>query len=379
MSEPVNPVNPGFEESKVAPTPITEGQPSQSAPESPLILNVYQAAYLNKLLASKNIRVEPNDIVKRRSTNPNKKKKKLPKPTYEFSGLEQSQDSTDPSLLRRTSQREKKPTKIQDLGYEPKSGKITRKQLIQECESILKMMQDDMVVDYDLSPWANQFDQVTRKLREGNYKSTYFFGLDVRNIFPKLWDKFSNNHEAYQRVQTLAKDFEAKFKPLDNKNLKDVKHPESQTPKSAGQRNDYVKGNSPNAGAAKKVQQKAMSNAQKNELTKKVRSLSLQHLRGISTVLGDYFSQKKNSITFDINKLPPAICHKLEKYVNDCLSEGKKQTQPLPVPQQPVVPQQSAPVARPPPNGIDSDSDSDSSESSISSQDEGAQIPASRP
>lgn len=88
MSEPANQPNLAYEESKVAPATLPVGQEPESPSISPLVLNVYQAAYLNKLLASKNIWVEPNDIVKRRSTNPNKKKKKLAKPTYEFSGMD---------------------------------------------------------------------------------------------------------------------------------------------------------------------------------------------------------------------------------------------------------------------------------------------------
>jgi hypothetical protein len=57
-----------FEEEKTIPHTTLE--------ERSFSVNVYQAAIINKLLASLGVRAEQFDIVKKRSTNPKKSKKR---------------------------------------------------------------------------------------------------------------------------------------------------------------------------------------------------------------------------------------------------------------------------------------------------------------
>ena len=103
-------------------------------------MNTYQAAHINKALATFGIRLEPFDQVKKRSTKPKPKPKQKPKPvkpdTYYYEDLE-SQNLADPELGAggRRSNRVSKPNKKSDLGYEEpkKSSKSGGKDYIKKC------------------------------------------------------------------------------------------------------------------------------------------------------------------------------------------------------------------------------------------------------
>ena len=60
-----------------------------------------------------------------------------------------------------------------------------------------------------------------------------------------------------------------------------------------------------------------MFNAQKNQLSKKIRALSPKSLRGILSIVKGSQPQKNGVVQIDINKLPNPVLHKLDQYVKD--------------------------------------------------------------
>ena len=80
-----------------------------------------------------------------------------------------------------------------------------------------------------------------------------------------------------------------------------------------------------------------MSDEEKKELSRSIRNLNAQQLKGIISIVRDMFPEKDGMLEFDIDTLPPAKCRELEEYVREVKKTGNKPIKPLnskPLPRQ---------------------------------------------
>ncbi len=111
----------------------------------------------------------------------------------------------------------------------------------------------------------------------------------------------------------LTKEFEALFKGLDNKSLEEPKIEYKDIRKDAWGNLSKQK----STGKSKAENNRPLTNSEKNNLTKWIWQLSPTSLRGILTVVNA--PEKNGVVEFDINKLSPVMCHKLDTYVKEQL------------------------------------------------------------
>ena len=64
-----------------------------------------------------------------------------------------------------------------------------------------------------------------------------------------------------------------------------------------------------------------MTNSEKNNLSKKIRQLSTNSLKGILKILRGMYPEKNGVVEFDLNKLPSAMLYKLDQYVKEKMEE----------------------------------------------------------
>lgn len=158
-----------------------------------LSMDTFQAAHINKVLTGFGVRLEPYDIVKKRSTKPKPKPKaKVIVPeTYYYEDLD-NQDLDDPELGSggRRSSRVSKPNKKADLGYEEpkKAAKTSGKDFVKRCTGILNDLKSDMYSDSNLAYQVHFLDNIQKDLIAGIHKSAYHFSMAVRKVISDLWN-----------------------------------------------------------------------------------------------------------------------------------------------------------------------------------------------
>ena len=64
---------------------------------------------------------------------------------------------------------------------------------------------------------------------------------------------------------------------------------------------------------------KPMEYAEKMLLCENIKKLEPQHLKGVVDIVINSCDLKGEVFEFDIDKLPPRICHELDKYIKNCL------------------------------------------------------------
>lgn len=123
----------------------------------------------------------------------------------------------------------------------------------------------------------------------------------------------------------LTREFEEKFKGLNNKNLEesratDLNDLKKQVSRITDQVNNMSKKSS-KPGGRKIDTSKPMTNAEKNDITKRIHLLSPQSKRGILTIIKSKYPTKNGVVEIDINKLPPETCYELDKYAREALAK----------------------------------------------------------
>ena len=114
--------------------------------------------------------------------------------------------------------------------------------------------------------------------------------------------------DLYSHCTQLMRDFEENFRPMDNKNLEESRSMEKKLVKKPS--------------VSKKPDKKGgvMTNAEKNELTKKIKSLPKNDLRGILSIIKDHVPPKQGGVVeFDLMRLPNHVCYRIQDYVHDRL------------------------------------------------------------
>jgi hypothetical protein len=319
-------------------------------------LNTYQAAVLNKMMASTNFRLDIFENVKKKVNSGNKNKnKKVPKqpdnplqfvpgalPTGSddghgtpgsFSSFPNGDDAGsdgDPSLSRRQSRREKKPITKVDLGYEEpkpiKGVKLTgsAKEIFRKCEETLITLRDEFSKVPEFLSKAPKFDQEIKRLRDGQYKNTMMLGNSVRKYLNNLFMVSNSSPLMSTKVASFVHKFEENFAGLDNK----VLFEESKIDVGTNRKKSGVFGGKKKmtrTGSRSNLDMdRAMSDEEKKALSRSIRNLTAPQLKGIIKIVKDMFPEKDGMLEFDIDNLPPRKCRELEEYVRKARNPGKK-------------------------------------------------------
>jgi hypothetical protein len=282
---------------------------------------------LNKLLKGTPFRFDVFDNSKKAVNSSNKKDKKKPSKTSKppeflagmpgsfeetghntpgsFSSLQDPDEaglSMDNSLGRRTSRRERKPATKPDLGYEePKPIKGVKlsgasREIFRKSEEILISLKDDFNRIPDLASKATKFEQEIGKLREGQYRNTMALGNSIRKYLNGLFPLLPPNSPLSGKVVSLVNKFEENFAFLDNKVLFEETKMDAYNQKRKLSRQGS-KGNLD--------LDRPMSDEEKKSLSRSIRNLTAEQLRGIIKIVKDMFPEKDGMLEFDIDILPP--------------------------------------------------------------------------
>lgn len=72
-----------------------------------------------------------------------------------------------------------------------------------------------------------------------------------------------------------------------------------------------------------------MSDEEKKELSRSIRNLTAQQLKGVINIVRDMFPEKDGMLEFDIDTLPTYKCRELEEYVKEVRKMGNKPIKPI--------------------------------------------------
>ena len=205
----------------------------------------------------------------------------------------------DSSLARRTSRREKKPLTKVDLGYEePKSIKGVKlsgsaKEVFRKCEEVLTSLKEEFSKIPELTSKAAKFDQEAIKLREGSYRNTMMLGNSIRKYLNTMLTALHSSQSASAKIAFVIKKFEDSFSALDNKTIFEEGKVEVFSARKGSMPGKLIKKGSKSGGSFGLDPNRPMSDEEKKELSRSIRNLTAQQLKGIINIVRDMFPEKK--------------------------------------------------------------------------------------
>ena len=247
-----------------------------------------------------------------------------------YNDAEMAQSDLEGSIGRRTSRRERKPATKQDLGYEePKPIKGVKlsgasREIFRKCEELINNMKDSFGRIPELSYSSSQFEDEINNLRDGKYMSTSMLGNSIRKLMNGVLTKFNGNRLLANRVLEMINKFEESFASIDEKVLyEETKMDSYLARKKSGSYGGKKKLMKP-GGRSDGDFDRPMSNEEKKNLSRAIRNLTADQLKGIISIVKDMFPEKNGMLEFDIDILPPHKCRELEGYVMKVKNEGRK-------------------------------------------------------
>lgn len=251
---------------------------------------------------------------------------------------------------KRHSSREKKPVNIKDLGYvdkdQSKKGSLTASEGYKKCDKLLTLLKRNpyagqfMVAPIDIPGYttviAEPMDLTTveKKLKAGQYPSSYHFALDIRKIWNNSWTYNQPGSEIYKRTSEISGEFEklmkdvgdAQFVTEENQEIQDLQKM-IQKVNGALKRydNNGVVSGSSKTGIQKNLLEEPMNAQEKTQLKQRIMGLSQDKLAGMIQIIQDTIDMSKNNKTleFDIDSLPTRKCRELEQYVAKATAPAK--------------------------------------------------------
>lgn len=143
------------------------------------------------------------------------------------------------------------------------------------------------------------------KLREGQYKNTELLGNSIRKFLNNMLSTSSNSPNLAGKVASFINKFEESFSSLDNKTLfEESKMDTFMARKKSGSFGGKKK-LSRQGSKSNMDMDRPMSDEEKKALSKNIRNLTAQQLRGIIKIVRDMFPEKDGMLEFDIDHLPP--------------------------------------------------------------------------
>jgi len=227
-----------------------------------------------------------------------------------FQDADGAQSDLEGGIGRRTSRRERKPATKQDLGYEePKPIKGVKlsgasREIFRKSEEILKNLKESFERVPDLSSRAVQFEEEIVSLREGKYRNTMMLGNSIRKLMNTFIPLFSSNRPVSNKLMEMVNKFEDSFACLDNKVLFEETKMDSYIAKKKSGGYGGKKKSHKSHGRAGIDYDRPMSGEEKKTLSRSIRNLTAEQLKGIIAIVKDLFPEKDGMLEFDIDILP---------------------------------------------------------------------------
>ena len=161
---------------------------------------------------------------------------------------------------------------------------------------------------------------VESRLLSGHYNDSYHFALDMRKIWSNSFSYFSKvSNEIYSAAVELSILFENLMQGNENLTIAEKKNPPEPT----------VVGDKPAKAQVKDDRANLLSNKplgyhEKKELCEKIQKLDPKHLKGVLDIVKECTDMNGEELEFDLDKLPPRICRKLDQFVKGCFASGSK-------------------------------------------------------
>lgn len=267
------------------------------------------------------------------------------------------------------SARVKKPTVIEDLGYEDKDKKSRQSTItgdvLRRAELFFSNLRKNPSVDLlPLTPPSEamplkEIERLTRQQQFGTFQEVI---TAIRRLFSFGFQEAASNHEKYVALLNLSVFFEELVRDFEKSNeessLKDMKkHLEKMS-------KDIKDTQSKNYAPVRKYEkpaekaEKPLTTAEKNQLLKNIKELSFEQLKGVVTILRESYEidEEENQLEINLEKLSAKTSRELEKYAKNCLKERR--------------PQQSTPVLLPKKRKAEGDEDKKIDYKKIVSSDE---------
>mmetsp|Transcript_16167 Transcript_16167/g.17944 ORF Transcript_16167/g.17944 Transcript_16167/m.17944 type:complete len:281 (+) Transcript_16167:139-981(+) len=217
----------------------------------------------------------------------------------------------DHGMMRRTSRRERKPATKPDLGYEePKPIKGVKlsgasREIFRKCEELLINLKDYFSRTPELTDKSIKFEEEITNLREGKYRNTLMLGNSIRKLLNGIISSYPAGSPVTSKLVEMVNRFEDNFASLDNKVLFEETKMDSYIARkksgSFGAKKKMFKQTSRPGGEF----ERAMSSEEKKNLSRNIRNLTAEQLKGIIAIVKDMFPERDGMLEFDIDILPP--------------------------------------------------------------------------
>lgn len=235
--------------------------------------------------------------------------------------------------------REKKPNKIEDLGYVDKEKLKGAKNPIvadvtKKCERGLQKIKRNPLAEYfinSVTPEAPSLNTIEKNLKNFQYHTIYHFGLDLRKLWNYFFSNYKNVPDVYQKTIKMSEFTEEVLKELETipEEKSDIQELHKKVEKLSRDLKEYQgRATTPTQQVTTKktdksisILDKPMSMQEKNALGNNIRNLNAEQLKGIVTILSDSLmvDSKSRYFEFDIETLSTRKLRELERYVKSCL------------------------------------------------------------
>lgn len=169
---------------------------------------------------------------------------------------------------------------------------------------MLITLKEDFLKEPEFSSKAAKFEQEIKKLKDGQYKTTMMLGNSIRKFLNNLFSVSTSSQFVSSKVAFMIKKFEENFKSVDNKTLyEEAKY----DPLGAKNKFRPFKGGklTKSSSMSQLDANRPMTDEEKKELSRSIKNLTAQQLKGIISIVRDMFPEKNGMLEFDIDKLPP--------------------------------------------------------------------------
>lgn len=168
------------------------------------------------------------------------------------------------------------------------------------------MLKDEFMLVPQFANKAVKFDQELKKLRDGHYRNTMMLGNSIRKFLNNLFTMPNSTPLISSKVGQFIGRFEDSFAGLDNKTLFEESKFEGMGSKRkssgmGGKKKSLQKKNS----RSNLLKDKPMTDEEKKILSRNIRNLTAEQLKGIIKIVRDMFPEKDGMLEFDIDTLPP--------------------------------------------------------------------------
>lgn len=141
-------------------------------------------------------------------------------------------------------------------------------------------------------------------MREGKYRDTTLLGNSIRKLLNGILALFQGGTVSNKLIELINK-FEESFASLDNKILFEETKMDSYIARKKsgtfGGKKKMFKANSRSGSEF----DRAMSSEEKKNLSRNIRNLTAEQLKGIISIVKDMFPERDGMLEFDIDILPP--------------------------------------------------------------------------